>query len=140
MYQSDRPASWIHFVNTAAFSGNRRCIMVSKKTGLKIKLDKNPNNLPSSPVSDGNVDLEFKETTRLEPISRLISASDRFPFLKDEDIEREHQQFLDVVLQRANMANIKPLCLMPLTEHQKLMAVKAAVDYLRLKAGEEEAQ
>ena len=108
--------------------------------GIKtiIKEDEhNENNLPVLLTSDENIALEFKETTRFEQISHIISASRIYPFLKDENSEMEQEVFLDVVLMRENLL---PLCMRPLTKMQKRVAADAAAEFLLTKVGAEETQ
>ena len=97
----------------------------------------NQNAPPVSLISNEDIALDFKESTRFEQISHIISASRVFPFLKDENSEMEQERFLDIVLMRENLM---PLCMMPLSKKQKRMAADAAAEFLLSKVGAAEIQ
>lgn len=110
--------------------------------GIKEKIqDKDSENSENLPVlltaGEVKVDPQFRDGTRFELTSYLLKASRVAPFLRDEDMERERQQFLDTLLLRENLM---PLCLMPLDAETKRRAADAASMWLLNTVGAREVE
>ncbi|MBU5637512.1 hypothetical protein KOM00_12315 [Geomonas sp. Red69] len=63
-----------------------------------------------------DIEPAFREGTRFELCSYLLQASRVVPFLYDEDMERERDQFLDVIAMRENLMSWS---IAPLSKHEK---------------------
>lgn len=80
---------------------------------------------------------EFREGTRFELTTLLNKAAEEVVFLRDPDLEREQQMFLDKLLLRENLA---PLCLSPLSPAVKRKAANAASMWLLENVGAREVE